>query len=155
MLLMLCQMGLLVLLLLLLLLLVVVVVLSQVTLVVDSSGGTPSMSMVNVDDVLRAFDAFCDAPWLNLPSTPRTADSSAVICTTYARWFTSPGDVDHAQLLRTTSDLPAYVSWPGRINASHLQSLMRFRLSAHTLPGANQSIMGLRTPETSSPMIPY
>ena len=91
------------------------------------------MSHLDVDQVLAAFDGWCDGAWGHLPRDPRGSSSEHILYATYARWFTRPAAVDQAALLHSPADVPRYVTFSGRINSAHLRSLMRFRLSAHAL----------------------
>eukprot|EP00775_Hariotina_reticulata_P001794 gene1794-biopygen3235 len=98
-----------------------------------SAFGCWVMSHLDVDQVLAAFDEWCDGAWGHLPRDPRGSSFEHILYATYARWFTRPAAVDQAALLHSPADVPRYVTFAGRINSAHLRSLMRFRLSAHAL----------------------
>eukprot|EP00775_Hariotina_reticulata_P012453 gene12453-biopygen14342 len=98
-----------------------------------SATGCWVMSHLDVDQVLAAFDEWCDGAWGHLPRDPRGSSSEHILYATYARWFTRPAAVGQAALLHSPADVPRYVTFSGRINSAHLRSLMRFRLSAHAL----------------------
>eukprot|EP00775_Hariotina_reticulata_P005758 gene5758-biopygen7563 len=98
-----------------------------------SATGCWVMSHLDVDQVLAAFDEWCDGAWGHLPRDPRGSSSEHILYATYARWFTRPAAVDQVALLHSPADVPRYVTFSGRINSAHLRSLMRFRLSAHAL----------------------
>eukprot|EP00775_Hariotina_reticulata_P015310 gene15310-biopygen4087 len=98
-----------------------------------SATGCWVMSHLDMDQVLAAFDEWCDGAWGHLPRDPRGSSSGHILYATYARWFTRPAAVDQAALLHSPADVPRYVTFSGRINSAHLRSLMRFRLSAHAL----------------------
>eukprot|EP00775_Hariotina_reticulata_P009475 gene9475-biopygen11351 len=98
-----------------------------------SATGCWVMSHLDMDQVLAAFDEWCDGAWGHLPRDPRGSSSEHILYATYARWFTRPAAVDQVALLHSPADVPRYVTFSGRINSAHLRSLMRFRLSAHAL----------------------
>ena len=84
---------------------------------------------MSVDEVLSAFDAWWCRGFVDAPSDPREAPSSAVSLCTYERWFaTKPIDEYSAGCV---SEVPGYVARTAGIPAQHVRSLAAFRLGAH------------------------
>lgn len=96
-----------------------------------STGGLEQAEPIDEAVASRAFDAFMNACWLQLPAAPRAAGSGQVMCCTYENWF---ADAPFEELDR---DRPE--SWCSGFHRTagmprqHLQSLLRFRLGAHGL----------------------
>eukprot|EP00775_Hariotina_reticulata_P008892 gene8892-biopygen10756 len=63
-----------------------------------SATGCWVMSHLDMDQVLAAFDEWCDGAWGHLPRDPRGSSSEHILYATYARWFTRPAAVDQCTI---------------------------------------------------------
>eukprot|EP00775_Hariotina_reticulata_P015185 gene15185-biopygen2136 len=80
-----------------------------------SATGCWVMSHLDMDQVLAAFDEWCDGAWGHLPRDPRGSSSEHILYATYARWFTRPAAVDQVALLHSPADVPRYVTFSGLV----------------------------------------
>jgi hypothetical protein len=82
--------------------------------------------------VLDAFHGWLYQRWHNLSSDPRVAGSDTVVHAAYESWFAAV-PFDDFDCARPQSFCPAYVHDTASFHKSHLASLLRFRLGAHSL----------------------
>jgi hypothetical protein len=85
---------------------------------------------LNMEETLRAFDAWFTQGYADLPVNPRQADSNAISLCTYEQWF-AVEPIESQYTAGCWSEVPEYVARTAGLPAHHVRSMAAFRLGAH------------------------